>query len=71
MKFVLEVDLDALAPDADTIRELGRILRYWAGNLHYFALAPGDSSAIYDSNYSHVGQWSIIDPAQPDPPTQA
>jgi hypothetical protein len=70
MKFVLEVDLDALAPEADTFRELGRILRYWAGNLHYFELAPGAGSEISDSRYHQVGQWSIIDSAQPDPPTQ-
>lgn len=71
MKFVLEVDLNALAPEADTTRELGRILRYWAGNLHYFALVPGDGSAIYDSSYRQVGQWSIIDPAQSDSVIQA
>ena len=73
MKFVLEVELNALAPEADTTRELGRILRYWAGNLHHYALAPGDGSAIYDSNYSQVGQWSVIgsDSAPPDPPTHA
>jgi len=71
MKFVLEVDLNALAPEADTIRELGRILRYWAGNLHYYALVPGDNSAIYDSNYSQVGQWRIIGSTRPAPPAQA
>lgn len=73
MKFVLEVDINALAPDADVIRELGRVLRYWAGNLHHYSLVPGDNSAIYDSNYSQVGQWRIIDSdsAQPDPPAQA
>jgi hypothetical protein len=70
MKFVLEVDLSALPAEADTIRELGRILRYWAGNLHHYALAPGDGSAIYDSSYHQVGQWSIIDSAQPDSPTR-
>jgi hypothetical protein len=70
VKFVLEVDLNELAPEADTTRELGRILRYWAGNLHHYALAPGDGSAIYDSAYRQVGQWTIFDSKQPDSPTQ-
>ncbi|GAA2928236.1 hypothetical protein GCM10020221_25190 [Streptomyces thioluteus] len=59
MKFVLEVDMtgDALADDA--VGELGRILRYWAGNLRHYALAPGDEETIHDSAYGEVGRWHV------------
>ena len=56
MKFVLEVDLEF---EGDTTAELGRILRYWGGNLHHYELKPGDGSAIYDSTYKEVGTWRI------------
>ena len=59
MKFVLEVDLATLNPDADAAPELGRILRYWAGNLHHYSLTTGDTSALYDSTYREVGDWHI------------
>ena len=65
MKFVLEVDLDQLAPDADVVKELGRILRYWAGNLHYYELKAGDGAAVSDSAYKDVGRWSITDGSGP------
>ena len=42
MKFVLEVDMGDTAFDGKAAAELGRILRYWAGNLHHYELKPGD-----------------------------
>ncbi|MFE7797096.1 hypothetical protein [Nocardia sp. NPDC057440] len=63
MKFTLEVDLDAL-PDgvpapADLAVELGRILRYWGGNMKHYQLVEGDASDIYNSAYRQVGAWRI------------
>ena len=57
MKFVLEVDLDAAAGAPED--ELGRILRYWAGNFKHYALEPGTSETIMDSAYTPVGTWRI------------
>ena len=62
MKFVLEVDLDAMAPDSDAGKELGRILRYWGGAVHQMELKPGQGSVIYDSAYREVGRWAINGP---------
>ncbi|HEY8789543.1 MAG TPA: hypothetical protein VIM10_10485 [Actinopolymorphaceae bacterium] len=59
MKFILEVNLDAGVVDADRVGELGRILRYWAGNLKHYPLDDGDSQAIYDSDYAPVGAWRM------------
>lgn len=59
MKFVLEVDMGETAFDGKAVQELGRILRYWGGNLHHFDLKPGDGSVIYDSAYREVGRWTI------------
>ena len=59
MKFVLEVTLDDGAAAEDKARELGRILRYWGGNLGHYALVPGDGSAVHDSEYREVGSWSV------------
>ncbi len=59
MKFVLEVDMGETGFDGNAVKELGRILRYWAGNLHHFDLEPGAGSAIYDSAYREVGRWEI------------
>ncbi|HWM36516.1 MAG TPA: hypothetical protein VNS49_05265 [Streptomyces sp.] len=60
MKFLLEVDMGDGAFEGRAAGELGRILRYWGGNLHHYDLKPGDGSAIYDSHYSEVGRWSIV-----------
>lgn len=60
MKFILEVDLTAGAMPEDSLAELGRILRYWGGNLKYFDLEPGDRSEILDSGYDEVGEWRIL-----------
>jgi len=58
MRFVLEVDLDAGVVGADPVAELGRILRYWAGNLKHYDLASGEASEqISDSTYAIVGEW--------------
>lgn len=61
MRFTLEVDLSAGAmPDA-TLDELGRILRYWAGNLRHYPLEPGSGETVSDSSYAPVGSWSITE----------
>ncbi|WP_314219679.1 hypothetical protein [Streptomyces zaehneri] len=60
MKFVLEVTLDEGAPAQDPAGELGRILRYWGGNLKHCALEAGDGSAVYDSAHQEVGQWRVV-----------
>lgn len=59
VKFVLEVDMGDTGWDGNAASELGRILRYWGGNLGHFALEPGDGSAVHDSGYREVGRWSI------------
>jgi hypothetical protein len=59
MKFVLEVDMGDTAFGGNAVAELGRILRYWAGNLRHFELKPGDGCVIYDSAYREVGRWTI------------
>ncbi|MEU5402730.1 hypothetical protein ABZ348_25915 [Streptomyces sp. NPDC005963] len=59
MRFVLEVDVDGFASAEEKAKELGRILRYWAGNLSHYALLPGDGAVVSDSEYREVGGWSI------------
>lgn len=59
MKFVLEVDMGENAFDGNAVTELGRILRYWAGNLKYFEMKPGDNAIIRDSEYREVGEWHV------------
>lgn len=59
VKFILEVDMGDTAFDGNAEKELGRILRYWGGNLRHYALVPGDGSTIYDSSYRDVGRWVI------------
>jgi hypothetical protein len=58
MKLHLEVDLDKLS--GDQLYELGRILRYWAGNLKHYTLEPGTGETILDSSYAPVGSWTIV-----------
>ncbi|MFF8382424.1 hypothetical protein [Streptomyces kanasensis] len=60
MKFLLEVTVDEGKSAEDRARELGRVLRYWGGNLHHYALEPGDGSPVHDSDYREVGQWRIV-----------
>ncbi|MFJ3617127.1 hypothetical protein ACIPSH_03125 [Streptomyces iakyrus] len=61
MKFLLEVTMDDAALAEDPAGELGRILRYWGGNVRHYALRPGDGAAIYDSEYREVGRWHVAD----------
>ncbi|MFB4317670.1 hypothetical protein [Actinomadura sp. 21ATH] len=64
MKFILEVDMGDDAFGGKAVDELGRILRYWGGNLRHYDMKPGDGSAVYDSAYNDVGHWTITaDPA--------
>ncbi|HEX2313759.1 MAG TPA: hypothetical protein VHJ17_08505 [Thermomonospora sp.] len=60
MRFVLEVDMGETAFDGNAVAELGRILRYWGGNLRHYDMKPGDGSPIYDSEYAEVGRWRIV-----------
>ncbi|BDZ42209.1 hypothetical protein GCM10025865_15080 [Paraoerskovia sediminicola] len=57
MRFVMDIDLDLVAGDAT--EELGRALRYWAGNLKHYELAEGTTEAVMDSAYTAVGTWEI------------
>ncbi|NUR28624.1 MAG: hypothetical protein HOV83_22760 [Catenulispora sp.] len=59
MKFLLEVDISEFGDD--TAKELGRILRYWGGNLQHITFEPGQEQAIYDSAYREVGRLSVTD----------
>ncbi|MCQ0021701.1 hypothetical protein M4914_01090 [Streptomyces somaliensis DSM 40738] len=59
MKFVLEVTVDDAQEKEAVVSELGRILRYWGGNLHHYAMRPGDGSAVYDSAHREVGGWRL------------
>lgn len=64
MKFVLEVDMTGPALEGDAALELGRILRYWGGNLGRYELKPGDGSVVYDSDYRGVGRWTVLATAE-------
>jgi uncharacterized damage-inducible protein DinB len=57
MRFTLSVDLDALPDDPTT--ELGRILRYWAGNLSHYDLGDGPREEVRDSSSAAVGEWRV------------
>ncbi|MEO6531664.1 MAG: hypothetical protein ABI563_13760 [Specibacter sp.] len=59
MKFVLEVDLDAVAGAPD--EGLGRILRYWAGTVKHDDLAPGTVQTIRNTGHAAVGTWRMED----------
>lgn len=59
MRFLLEVSMDDEALAKDPVGELGRILRYWGGNLRHYPMKAGDGSEIYDSEYREVGRWRI------------
>jgi hypothetical protein len=59
MKFLLEVDLSAMTAEGEAAKELGRILRYWAGGVGQLKLRPGQGSDIYDSAYRPLGRWII------------
>lgn len=58
MRFTLEIDLDHLVGDAES--EVGRILRYWGGNLKYYDLTqPVPDVDVSDSAYTVVGAWRV------------
>ena len=58
MKFVLEIDFDESDQTA-AVTEIGRALRYWAGNLKHYDLATPVTEQITDSAYEPIGSWSI------------
>ena len=58
MRFTMDIDLTAL--NGDTEAELGRILRYWGGNLKYYDLTqPVADVECSDSSYAVVGAWRV------------
>ena len=59
MRFTFEVELDDATPDQTVLDELGRALRYWAGNLRHYPLTDGQSDKVRDSSYAEVGEWRI------------
>ncbi|MCS0634939.1 hypothetical protein NX801_04535 [Streptomyces sp. LP05-1] len=63
MRFLLEIDMTDPAFGDNAAAELGRILRYWAGNLHHYPLSPGTRETVYDSAYREVGHWAVTPPA--------
>ncbi len=65
MRFTLEVELDDATPDDVVLSELGRILRYWAGNLEHYPLTDGQRETISDSAYAEVGSWHVAQPHRP------
>jgi hypothetical protein len=66
VKFLLEVDMGETGWDGNAVQELGRILRYWGGNLGHYELKPGDGTAVYDSDYREVGHWTISSGPAPE-----
>lgn len=60
MKFRLEVDLAAGVMPDETLDELGRILRYWAGNVKHYPLEARAGETISDSSYAPVGTWAYV-----------
>ena len=62
MRFVLEVDLNAGALAGEhRAAELGRILRYWGGAMKQVPLDAGTGQDLYDSDYTPVGSWRVLD----------
>ncbi|MBB2922273.1 hypothetical protein [Cellulomonas cellasea] len=59
MRFTFEVELDDATPDPTVLDELGRALRYWAGNLKHYPLTDGQHDTIRDSSYTEVGEWRL------------
>ncbi|GEB47722.1 MULTISPECIES: hypothetical protein [Streptomyces] len=61
MRFRLDIDMTDMTEEGQAAREIGRALRYWGGNLHHFALEPGDGSTITDSAHREIGNWRVVD----------
>ncbi|WP_420112503.1 DinB family protein [Pseudactinotalea sp.] len=57
MRLTLDLDLDALGPDAPA--EAGRILRYWAGALGQVDLSQPAEYPLMDSAYAQVGSIAV------------
>jgi hypothetical protein len=53
VRFVLDVDIDRLT--GEPVEELGRIPRYWAGNLKDHELIADDRQEIHDAAHQGVG----------------
>lgn len=69
MRFLLEIDMGETAFEGQAADELGRILRYWGGNLRHYALEPGAGEVVYDSAYREVGAWRITAREAPASPS--
>ncbi|MFK4069347.1 hypothetical protein [Streptomyces sp. NPDC029674] len=61
MRFQLEIDMGETGFEGRAAEELGRILRYWGGNLGHYALTPGEGESVYDSAYREVGRWTVTE----------
>ena len=59
MRFVMEIDMDALTNEPET--EIARILRYWAGALRQMELVAGTEQALMDSAYTAVGRLRVTE----------
>lgn len=60
VKFIFEVDMNTEAMKVDPEAELGRALRYWAGNLKNYPMEAGAGEDIFDSEYKAAGSWAIV-----------
>jgi len=58
MRFLLELDLDAVA--GEPADELGRILRYWGGAAKQLDLTAPAEMPLMDSAYAQVGSWRLV-----------
>ena len=56
MRFFLEVTMDDAALTKDPAGELGRILRYWGGNLRHYPLRPGDGQVDHRGDARVFGE---------------
>lgn len=61
MRFIFEVDMNTDALKLDPEGELGRAMRYWAGNLKNYPMEPGAGEEIFDSETQEAGSWAIVD----------
>jgi len=59
MRFVMDIDLDALKDKPEV--EIARILRYWAGALSQMGLAVGTDQVLMDSAYTPVGHLRVTE----------
>ena len=58
MKFVLNIDLEAI--QGDHAAELGRALRYWGGAARQLDLSKEQRVEIMDSSYeAPIGYWEL------------